>query len=288
MVQNLDGELVESQIQADIEAGLSSTQETEEEVAAREAEEEATEEKTAAEKLVADGEIDLKTFDELIGKLDASQLREKLLSNPNTRPVLQSWVDRNARAATEKAVAGEEERLKSKLQQEGIERQIAAMTPEDLANQLTTNPQFRDTYTNILANRREQNDQEFTNNLNKESQIHSNTTIFGRYNEFIQKSPMSNEVKTQVVPQNYTNEEDPMGAYINAVINVWSEHLAQGIYQTQLKKNLDAATQEALAKNGGPPDMPVGRAKRGGLDVMQTSSEDLITAGLTEPEKKGK
>ena len=203
--------------------------------------------------------------------LTPEDIRAKILNDPRIK-------------STREAMEGD---VRKRVQEEAIEARIAAMSQEDIATQIASDPQFATLYANVLANKDARTKQDWSDALVHDSQVMSTSTTIAVYTEAIKTGPFTDEVKAKLQPENFRGEENPIGTFINAYNDALSDVKAHKIYEEELKKNMDADIQERLAKAGGGAPIPQGgRPRRGGLDVMETSSQDLITAGLEENQQK--
>ncbi len=230
-----------------------------------------------------DGGTPPNPLDVVLEGMSVEDIRAKVLNDPRVRPVYQQSKDReisdNIRT-TRQTMEGD---VRRQVQEEAWERRISAMTPDAIKEQLANDPQFLQSYSEFVARRNDRTKAQWEKELLDESQVHSNATILEAYGKFVDESSLSAEVKASLVPENYSGQPDPMNAYVSSIIKALGEHEGRRFFEEELKKNLDAATQDKLAEaDGGVPVLNGGRRTQGGMDVMEHSGEDLIGAGLQD------
>jgi hypothetical protein len=226
-------------------------------------------------------------LDTVLEGMTAEQIRDLLQSHPSLKPVHQQLKDREVQAVKNTSRRTLEEEVRRSVAEEAIENQIRSMSQEEVSERLSSDPQFRSVYTTAIARAQEREKHQWEQEILQGSQLHANATIIHAYGEVIKASPLPAEIKTKLSPENFRNEDDPVRSFIGAYVDALTDYKADLKFNTELKKDLEAALQTKLADGDlDLPNLNGGRARRGTLDIMSTSSDDLISAGLAENEKK--
>lgn len=212
--------------------------------------------------------------------------REQLLSHPTLGPALQNWKDSDMDGRIQRALEQERQTMGEDARLVVEESRMAAMDAEDLGTYLQEDPLHQRDFASIMARKDQGENQGLKTEIEGSARVLQIASTLRTYGARVEAAKLPKEVLEKLNPENY--REKGIDEYQKDVDDAITDHRAQGKFDGELSKDLDAATQKGLAERDGKrksPDLTPGRSTGGRVDLLETDAEDLVSSGLQQREK---